>query len=783
MRLPGGIEGFMAGLVMRSPAASAFGAFLILCCDLPGSCAAQEPPTIPGLEAIPGLTPIPDREGFPLAEALSRAPQNSKTPGESREERDFSAWFESACAAATESDIGWLGDALLAMKFDPRTTQESYLRLCGLWIRRELAAIAAEKQVPIKVTPEAAELPKGATPLAPELLARWRFTLGSVAPFNRFYEAVDSKMLRRGVLNRDDLLIESRRRALQGETAHLAIDTALLRWRYGCTVGDELEKELCSTILMALLRERRLAEVAGVILNLEDSPLEQIDRAFPGSSASREILQVLGIPWEDFLLGFVAGPVPLKWSTPLAEFRRGGDSPGGTISFQHILVREGSAAAVKLFVDRVWAEPRRERGWFFGSMEELIEPGPFAQGANAHRKVRADVLETELQSSMLEAIHDCLRDNLSESSMLPLIQRLQKIGRIESRDALRPLLQHWSTGVVRATVAALNSLGEKTSAPEPRTPVRYALFLDDRPVAGAQVSYEIGAHGFWDREVKTTDKNGVIELLRDPFLNPAVAGQKVKFSAGEWFSGAPVNPAGQAAALWTVEASQPAALDRVTPVNITSGRLVVSLSLPATIPRGEDGGIRFDILRLDTAASPALKLDWDEAKRVDFPVLPRLELPSLQPGRYRFRICAKGTTEWLSPPVSLTAGTNQMHAALTIGTEIRVPPASIAGTETAFTPPCEVWRDGRKISRHGFPFWDNPDYAIPGLPPGRYLLRVLSSAEIIRLQKAEDPTAAEEDPGADWLGRDFPFEITPATGATLTLGAIELQPATPAMRK
>ena len=739
---------------MRSPAA-VFGALWFLLCGLPGWAGAQDSPIIPGLEPIPGYTP-------PV-----------KT-GKEKDDADFIAWFQEACDRATDEDIGWLGDVLLAAPLPRLETQPCFHQLAGLWIRRELAAIHEEKPAPLRFSPDpGARLPAEQPLLSASLTLKWRYTQAAVAPFNRFSAALPPAVGWRGFPDRDEALIDCRRRALLGQTEHLASDLSRLTWVGGRLSSDDLSyDETLTLMLMALLRERRLPEAVGATLIFAKSAFQQ-NRPFPHSRAWIAVLNELGVPWEDLALGAIAAPISFEWGRPVRKFNRS-EQPTDSAQLQRALIRLGSAESLQLLAERIWAEPAPERGWFFNPAEEAIEPGPFAlpkpEGAPRPERFAPE----EIQLLLLGAMHDCFQTNMQESRVLPIIDRLRRIGRIESREALRPLLDHWSSTVALAAARALASLGEALPTLPPRPPVVFAFALADQPLASTDVSYSVD-NGCHQGGTRTTDERGLLRLPRDLFLNPASKGIPVVFSSPRSYRPAAF-PQPEAPPLWKLNVPQPADLDQVIPVAVSAGRLILEITLPSSIRRTEDDHLNFDLALLDSAN--ASTVDWNESTAVVLPIKSRIEFPSLEPGPYRLRVRACGAQEWISPTFSISPGVNQLRVPLVPGSDVRLP---VFRVETPLglrwpEPECELWSGGKKLASRVIDQSFLESYRrYRGLPPGRYRLRVISRKETLEAIQAANPGAQVDDEyDPDWAGMEIPFEITAASGPELVLPPVEL---------
>jgi hypothetical protein len=171
---------------------------------------------------------------------------------------------------------------------------------------------------------------------------------------------------------------------------------------------------------------------------------------------------------------------------------------------------------------------------------------------------------------------------------------------------------------VRARGAiGLRALGETVADPVPSPPVAFRVIVDGRPWA-SPVEWELEGSQRFESGTGSPDRDGVVRLDRDPFLDPTAPVESIRLSAsdfeergGTWF---------------TFLVKPPSDLDVRTLLDVRTGSLTVVVpSLVAAAP-GQGTAIL-----MVTAPQP----DGDEETI--------LTIPDAHAGRYHFEHLQHGT--------------------------------------------------------------------------------------------------------------------------------------------
>jgi hypothetical protein len=344
-------------------------------------------------------------------------------------------------------------------------------------------------------------------------------------------------------------------------------------------------------------------------------------------AAERRVLRAAGVEWEPLYLG------------ALASGQLQGVAP---------LVRAGSDRTARLLIELAGMEeqestaPAELRRYLLTPMATFVSSDGPCDGYetvsswDATRDADAPSIDPYVQQAILDRLAQAVQPEVGLDEALDASHALLRLCRAESRDAFHAMLRSPYGDVRERGVLGLRALGEAVADPVPPAPVEIRLLVDGRTWE-PPVTWELEGTAN-HRAGATADREGVLRLDRDPFVDPtspiesvAVGSDELTSPEGTWFS---------------VRFKPPADLDDRTLLSVRTGSLTVVV--PPEVhpsPRGQPGP--FLMLFNDPE-------DREEPVITHLPVRPgRYVFPHLQYGRYLARVFLPDATVLESPRIEV----------------------------------------------------------------------------------------------------------------------------------
>jgi len=354
-----------------------------------------------------------------------------------------------------------------------------------------------------------------------------------------------------------------------------------------------------------------------------------------GLSADPRLLTAAGLDWERFHLGGVLSG-HLDSSRPLA-LRGSNRAAGFLLTYARMLNGAGDEA------------PNPALEWLLSTLAAFVEPGEGAEGlaartdSRAARAADAEPIGGEVQQGVLELLATQFEPNASAWESTTAADVLVELARPESRPAFQAMLRSPYEGVRKQGAAGLRALGETVADPLPSRPVAFRLVVDGRPLRRADLSVLLETEGGGsDSSGAYTDDAGIVELERDPFVDPRrrlvsihldVRGDSVE---REWFE---------------IKPESLPDLDTVTTVSIRTG--AVTVVIPPSLLDGSPPPTLTVLAVRDGDREKAEGEDFEATPiAVDLPVASTVVGLHLQHGRYRVRL-DRGAAIYESPVVEV----------------------------------------------------------------------------------------------------------------------------------
>jgi hypothetical protein len=407
---------------------------------------------------------------------------------------------------------------------------------------------------------------------------------------------------------------------LRGRTsvAQTVRDVSRFEWGGWCGTGSGmLYAPQSKTLLIAFLQLGQYEQALAASAGLETW-------SFGNEQAvvrwDRRLLAAAGIDWEPvYIGGVVAG------EAALAETLASHGSEGGA--------RQLLSAALAL--DEAVAN-RREGAPDYGDqllwpLAALVESSGSCPGEATlnSREVQRAADAPPVGGDVQEGVLELLAEKVGPGAALPeadaashlLLQRC----RPESRAAFRAMLRSPYGQLRQRGAIGLRGLGETVAEPFPARPVAFRLIVNGKPAAQRKVEWTL-LKGEGGRESSTadTDRDGILRLERDPFMDPRNRITSVLLTAPNLTSATD--------AWFAVSLDRPADLDAGTTASIRTGSLTV------LIPESLAGSAGRRPLTLQLVAETVrygpVSRPLPISRELSI-VSPRITFPHLQRGRYQ----------------------------------------------------------------------------------------------------------------------------------------------------
>lgn len=519
-----------------------------------------------------------------------------------------------------------------------------------------------------------------------------------------------------------------------------------LRYRWGgwCGTGsDQFRTPHAVALVIALVADRRWAAATGAALQV--GPGDDFD----GS------LQVLRTTLEDPVTVLVGG-------LALGGFTADRESLAPLLA--HILRLPGDDRVEKLIQLASHAGPKSSP-LYFRALAKFVPTGPSRVSPDGNRifgwgwGTSADNLDTISALPVGPAAQQRAWDFLcaQASAKLPidageaLARIFHEKRRPESMPALRQLLEHPSYSVAKEAASALEFLGEKAEIPAKLGPARYRLMVDGQPYTQRKIGWAVKRDGSSMWSETNTDDEGVASVPRDLFLDAAKVEQVALRSA---------EMSGPADPWFGVLLPPPPASDEVIPVEVTTKSLRVKLPIPRPEAQWKGETMEVVLWGLQIPEQQGIGC-WSPAK-FRLPVAREVDFAKLMPGPYRVEIRLRGATSWTG---ELAVGeVAEFIVPLQRASDVKFTAQMPKGWHPTVAIP-ELRQDGKRVSSD----WDYENRFFRGVPEGRYVVHLPSSAEIRKRVMGLLPDGPEFD------GTDVAFEVGPDSPVELDLGEIVLK--------
>lgn len=666
-----------------------------------------------------------------------------------REEGDWeeaAAAFEAACGKASSRDLESLAEYLRGLNVLFQDFEMGYLDLVDAALRLRLP-----KNLP--------RLPDQSRPRVPESLARCPESMREVAAYCQDIREPYDALKRSGSPQKDVYrhranLASVLNGAITGSPA-VSLEDVLVFYEVLCGCGRQLpriEKSQTAAALLLLVRQERWDEVAGAAFFLRRS-----------STGADSLLALAEVDVEKALAGALAleqssaPPSRRRLVSLVNEYLK---CPGdGRVDTLIALARAAPPELLPLYIRALEKfltknpEPKRPDGthMFVGggfvvsSLDDYVSEES-VPGVSAEASKRALLYLCELASP-----------NLPNKAAYALANAFQGRYLEESYPALRKLLEHPAGGVVSGAQRVLENAGQDAVAPDIPTEVRYRLLVDGQPLKNAEIDVVSPEGASWSRARHKIDENGILSLGRDAFVDPHAPIRE--------YAVLNLSHAKRDSLIFTRLLSLPKDETKVCDVEIAVHRLKIILEIPRFAAELEGKQMR---MKLVDVLGKTLPLYNPASYRFDAPAGREFEFPRLAAGTYDLEISVPGCARWAGQ--IRVEEDREFKVALRKGSDISYRLLS-SDERTNYIVP-KVLEDGKEVELGE----SRGDGVVRGIPPGKYVLRVPSSADV---RKTEEHLLGDE---THFGSVDIPFVVQADSPALIDLGAISL-PALPAGEK
>jgi hypothetical protein len=512
-----------------------------------------------------------------------------------------------------------------------------------------------------------------------------------------------------------------------------------------------------SLIFLQLLRERKIAEAVGASMLVTDSPSWLREPGRPFDRWRMDFLKFCGVDGEELLI-----------ATKRFDYLAAAGS-------------EKAARAVLEETKQKWSEPS-ERAWNLKTLSLFLIPGPSDQWNDEDPRKR---ISPELQSEIFKLLNGSIDEESAFDQLASCMAILEDLRRPETRAILERLLKHPSTTYAERAASVLRNFGDQIPLIAPAPPVRFRVYLNDKPWVNAELGCRImQADGsavtrpdlsdVW-MQCSKTDADGFLTIARDQFLDPSLRGPILRFLEVPSGSGSNMMSTEQYNDPWA-EADVPTPKDfaQITEVRLSASAWPIEITYASPLPSGSQTTTYFRVTKngKESPMDQAYYLTYQDRMRAP----EKLTLGRLGPGKYRLSIIAPGSARYQSEAVEVKPGTAPLQVKLEKGcyvyASILVPVNGRGQKEVRlYRGEEDVTDTYAKIGADGPLFL--------GVPKGKYQLRVLSTEEFMRLHeltKWEPPTASwapDNTKAIDCEGVAVDFNVDDSSPALLDLGQIE----------
>jgi hypothetical protein len=683
-----------------------------------------------------------------LAEELPQADERGELPSE---EFLFADYFAHAARTARGEAVDRLARTLTQLEPESYHRRKLLPKLAAAWINREVAAIApAEFRVALPA--DDFELPDKLRNAPAGLVQAWQ-------QFKRATAAID----KRAALQHGDTVIsyQSNQKAFDrlvadvtlGRGEELSEQLLQYSWTGGCGTGSEmLEEPQSIALLMALLRERRIAEAVGASLQVAGE--ESLVFGKEERNVRIEFLSRCGLDWESLLAGALVD-TEVTWP-PLV----------GRLPHLRELASYGSDRAAALLMQLALRAKSLDQEFYIRALGALVA-APKAAGeaeddldigvtfAQEIKRVAQRPISAKRRKEILAQLDRLADAQTPQMLASTLAQTLADARDRETIPALRRLVDHPERLVAEIAVGALNRLGEEVEMPEVKPPVQFRVVVNGRPLAaGTSVGWRLSFGNTSVSSDAKVEEDGVLSLPREKFLNAGGQLDKITISSrsseqqNDWFE---------------IVLPAPANLDEV--ITATADLVPVTVLLRPPAKRLLQGEATV-LLTRGTVRESGQFVGFD-VRNLTATVGQPLKLPLLQPGTYELQVSTRGAQVVKHIFVAQGAGEQLLDVQLQSGSDVRVEFVAPNGARNrAWTrlynnhQPVDAFQDGDETYR--------------GLPPGNYEIHVAGTDE--EAESAFSPTKPGPDEVA-YRGRRIAFTISENSPPFIDLGEIQLEPA------
>lgn len=258
------------------------------------------------------------------------------------------------------------------------------------------------------------------------------------------------------------------------------------------------------------------------------------------------------------------------------------------------------------------------------------------------RDPEAGPIAGEVQEGVLEFLARNVRPGAGLSEAESASHLLVRSCREESLQAFRVMLESQYEGVRKKGAIGLRAFGGTFSEPRPSRPVAFRVVVDGKPVAQRKVEWSLESpEGGETTSSAESDRDGLVRIARDPFVDPKKPVTSVRLSAPELAAATDV--------WFDAGTDTPENLDALSTVSVRTGTL--SVVVPRSLMTDADG--RGPILRLLAEVSRYGADDLILPISGELPVAStRISFPKLQHGRYQVWL-QRGNTMHASPAVEV----------------------------------------------------------------------------------------------------------------------------------
>ena len=669
--------------------------------------------------------------------------------------------------SAPAEELPALARVTASIEFSSSWRLQAFCQIAPRLIRREIAAIRAERPTPLEIALSKTPLPEKRAGSTPELREAWLRYVTIAPPDLPHPEETAEPWME---YSSDPAGFHaSLDRLLRGEGKGQAEALAVYRLGRGCLVNGDLVTAMSLGPWLARLRERRLREAVSASYTFRMGG--DLDLAL----ARRELLAACGVDGAQLDAGYALAQLD-DWSSwdGVSHSRMRG-LPAAELT----LLASGSwrDAGLALALERLLRAhvPRDE--YFTPDLEALAiiagrdgrQIGPLPPDAPPA------VLPAPLIGEARRMLIATLSAQTPRNVLKDAIEKVAQLQLPEARPALLGLLTHEAAEIPGAAAAALRALGETVADPVVPGPVRFLLTLNGRPRAGQRVSVRVAgpklepaahtvSHGIGTYQ---TDSAGILSIDRPDFLRFRAASTRVAFASENlYFDDARALPEGEGLAVFAVEIPFPERLVEEIPVAIETQPVSLEIGLrhPPAFYRGKP--LTLAVTRFGSKEEPRHAIGSPLQLSTSVRAQVALEF---QPGSYGLEVRLPGAAEGAMERLDVEGSPVVLQVQPAPATEVKFR-LSKAGEKLVLGKYTVHLRGREVLSGFG-----NCEYGsgFRVTEAGKYTLRILPSAVLEREWRRDPnelrPNEAEHD------GASLEFAVPASLPGELDLGKISVQ--------